>query len=927
MAEPPTTTPSPATAAKQDTLLATKLYIPRPRPWFVLRPRLLERLQEGMEQVALVCTPAGFGKTSLLADWARGSGRAIAWLSLDAADNDPARFWHHVVAALEGVRPGIGERVGPLLGPPAPSSFEGLVTALINQLAAQPDEVLLVLDDYHLVEAQPVHGSLAFLLEHLPACLRLVVASRADPPLPLARLRASGHLAELRERDLRFTPEEAAELLRGAVAPDVSLPDTVVAALTARTEGWAAGLQLAALSLRGRADADEFVAAFSGSHRYVLDYLAEEVLDRQTDELREFLLETSVLERLSGPLCQAVTGRTDSQQLLERVERANLFLLPLDEVRGWWRYHPLFADLLRGRLTQERAERAPQLHRSAAAWSEGHGLVDDAVRHALAAGDAAWAVRLIERHADELLLRGEDATLRRWLEALPAELVRSRPRLRLAQTDMALEGGRVETAEQLLADAERAFAMTGEEPYEPSVGRPASMVANVPAAIAVLRARLARLRGDAEATRAFAFQALGEIGEGEWMLDAVTRVHLALAEWLHGRLVEAAQALDGLVAAQRAAGERFMAMRVSELLGQVQRAQGHLDAALGTYQQALETTAAPGRPVPPVAGSAYVGMAEVSYQRGELDAALRHATEGITLCRQLAYTQPLARGLAILARIRHAQGDTPGALAAIGEAERVELSPAVVGLFNPIPSQRARLLLAQGEVAQAARWAKERGLGVDDQTSHPREDEYLVLARVLLATDAPERALALLRRLHDLAAAQRRRGSLIEIQALQALARHAAGDQPGALATLAEAFVLAAPEGYVRVFLDEGAPMAALFGRLATTPAKVQAITAAGVPRAHLGRLLEAFEQDGLAVLPRPRPGGAVVAGLVAPLSARELEVLGLLAAGQPNQAIAEELVLSLETVKRHVTHILDKLGAANRTQAVARARELGLLG
>ena len=365
----------------------------------------------------------------------------MAWLSLDAGDNDPARFWRHAVAALDRARPGIAERVGALLGPPAPASFEGLVTALINELAAPPgqDELLLVLDDYHLIDAQQVHEPIAFLLEHLPPGVHLVLASRADPPLPLARLRAGGQLAELRADDLRFTAEEAAALLR-ETAGDV-LPAAAVVALAARTEGWAAGLQLAALSLQGQADPTGFVAAFSGSHRYILDYLTDEVLDGQTDQVREFLLETSVLERLSGGLCDAVTGRTGGQVMLERVERANLFLVPLDEVRGWWRYHHLFADLLRARLQQQQPGRVAALHRAAAAWCEEHGLADDAVRHALAAGDPAWAARLIERHFDETLPSGERATLERWLAALPAGLIRSRPRLLLAQARLALASG------------------------------------------------------------------------------------------------------------------------------------------------------------------------------------------------------------------------------------------------------------------------------------------------------------------------------------------------------------------------------------------------------------------------------------------------------------------------------------------------------
>ena len=384
-ADPSVAAPPGAAVSGQDALLATKLHVPRPQPGFVPRPRLVEALGEGLARGRmLVCAPAGFGKTALLADWARGDGHPVAWLGLDGGDSDPARFWRHAVAALDRARPGLAGRVGP----PPPGSLAGLVTALINELAADPgpDEVLLVLDDYHLVGSGPVHESVAFLLENLPPGLRVVVSGRADPPLPLARLRARGQLAELRAADLRFTGEEAAALLGEAAGP--GLPAAAAETLTARTEGWAAGLQLAALSLRGHADPAGFVAAFSGSHRFVLDYLADEVLDGQPSEVRAFLLETSVLERLSGELCDAVTGRAGSQAMLAGIERAGLFLVPLDEVRGWWRYHHLFADLLRARLQAEQPGRVQALHRAAAAWCEEHDLADDAVRHALAAGDA-----------------------------------------------------------------------------------------------------------------------------------------------------------------------------------------------------------------------------------------------------------------------------------------------------------------------------------------------------------------------------------------------------------------------------------------------------------------------------------------------------------------------------------------------------------
>jgi LuxR family maltose regulon positive regulatory protein len=912
-------------ASERDVLLATKLHVPRPQPGFVPRPRLAAALDEGLaRQLVLVCAPAGSGKTVLLADWAGRDGRLVAWLSLDAADNDPARFWRHVVAALDRVRPGIAERAGSLLGPPAPLSFEGLVTALVNELAAQPgeDEVLLVVDDYHLIEAQPVHASLEFLVEHLPPGLDLVVASRADPPLPLPRLRAGGRLAELRAADLRFTAEEAAALLREATGGE--LPGEAVAALAARTEGWAAGLQLAALSLRGQADPAGFVAAFGGSHRYVLDYLTEEVLERQGEQLRGFLLETSVLDRLSGALCDAVTGRTDGQAMLEQVERAGLFLVPLDEVRGWWRYHHLFADLLQARLQQERPGRVPALHRNAAAWCEERGLANDAVRHALAAGEPVWAARLMERHFDEqFYLRGEGATVQRWIATLPAELVTSRPRLLLAQALLILAGGRVEAAGPPLDAAERAFTRAADEPFESTVGVE-SWLLNVPATVTTQRAYLAALRGDAEGAASFASRALLEIGEDEWMVASIARWNLALAEWLRGRLAEAEGALSSTISEWRAVGERGLAAVMRDHLGQIQRAQGRLDAARGTYQAALAITAPPDGPAMPGAGAAHVGLAEVAYERNEFDTALWHITQGIPLCRQFVYTPPLATGLATLAWIRQVNGDPDGASEAMGQAERAAPGPGVTVLLNPVPVRRARLQLAQGDLAAAAGWAHQRGLGPDDELGYPREPEYLVLARVLLAQERLSPALALLKRLDVTAAAQGRTGSLIEIRALQALASAAIGDEDAALGCLAGALSLGCPGGYVRVFADEGPPMAALLGRLFAAERAEQAASPS-VPLGYLARVLRAFGGKE-AVETAGRSTAQAVLGLVEQLTARELEVLVLLAAGAPNPRIAAELVVTLDTVKKHVSHLLGKLGAANRTEAVTRARQLGLI-
>ena len=926
MAEQPAMAASTVAASERDVLLATKLHAPGPRPGLVPRPRLAEALDEGLGRgLVLVCAPAGYGKTVLLADWAQRGRRPVAWLSLDAGDNDPARFWRHAVAALDRAVPGVGGRVGPLLGPPAPPSFEGLVTALINELAAEPGDVeaLLVLDDYHLIGAEPVHASLGFLLEHRPPGLHLVLTSRADPPLGLARLRARGQLAELRAAELRFTTGEAAALLQQAAAgPGVALADADVAALAARTEGWAAGLQLAALSLRGQEDVAGFVAGFTGSHRYVLDYLAEEVLQRQSEQVRAFLLETSVLERLSGELCDAVTGRPGSQALLEQVEQAGLFLVPLDEVRGWWRYHHLFADLLRARLQQQQPGQAARLHHNAAAWYAEHGLADDAIGHAVAAGEMTWAARLIEQHADALIyLRGEGPTVQRWLAELPADLIGSRPRLLLAQAALADASGRVEAGETMLDAAERASADAADEPFEPTVGRATSMLVNVPAAIALDRGYLAELRGDAEATAAFATQALAELGEGEWMLKSIAQGLLAAAEWLRGRLAEAERGFASSIAGWQAAGQFTMIAWGCHHLGQVQRGQGRLDAAVRTCQQALERTAVSGRAPLAVAGPAYVGLAEVAYQRNELDTALDHVTEGIALCRQFVYTTPLAAGLATLAWIRQATGDPAGALDAIGEA--MQAAPVPPGLVNPVPAQRARLLLAQGDLAAAARWTEDRGLTGDDEPDYAREPGHLLLARVLLAQGRPGQALALLDRLHAAAVTQDRTGSLIETGALRALALAADGQETAAVTVLSGALTLACPRGHVRVFADEGPPMAALLGRLIAAQRGGQAT--AGVPLGCLARLQRAFYAE--QAMPDPgRDAAAAVPGIVEPLTRRELEVLGMLAAGRSNQAIAGQLVVTLNTVKKHVSHLLGKLGAANRTEAVTRARELSLI-
>ena len=901
---------------RHDVLLATKLHVPRAQPGLVARPRLAGRLDDGLDHgLVLIAAPAGYGKSVLLSQWARAQAQPVAWLSLDGRDNDPVRFWRHVLAALDTVRPGVAQRVGPLAGPPPPPAFNALVTALINDVVGDPGppDALLVLDDYHLVSSDAVHASVRFLLEHRPPQLRIVLAGRSDPPLGLARYRARGELGEVRADDLRFTAGEAAELL-GQVSADVD--PSSAAALAERTEGWAAGLQLAALSLRSQPDVARFVAAFTGSHRYILDYLTEEVLEQQRPELRGFLLETSVLERLSGSLCDAVTGRDDSQDLLEEADRSGLFVIQLDDVRGWWRYHHLFADLLRARLDPQHGRR---LHGQAAAWYQQRGLPDDAVRHALAAGEPEWAARLVEEHFDSVFnLRGEQATIQSWLPALPPDVVRSRPRLLLAQAQMAGMRGDLQTMEPLMDAAEQVIGRTDHERFEPSTGREGSLLVNVRAMLALQRSYAAQLRGDAEATAALTQEALTQLGRDELMLTSAVQGFLAMAEWLRGRLDAAGAAFESSIGWWRQQGQVTTTAWGYYCLARLQRGQGRLDAAARTCEQALAAANQPGQGPRPAAGPALIGLAEVAYQRDDVGGALDYLTRGMTLCRQFVHTPPLAAGLALLARIRQVAGDRNGAAEAIAEAESFAAGPA--GLLNPVPAQRARLLLAQGDVAQVARWCAEEGLRPDGPLDYPREPGHLVLARLLLAQDDAGPALVLLDRLDAAAAAQRRDGSLIEIRALRALALAAAGDDAEAVTVLAAALRLGGPQGYVRVFADEGPAMAAVLSRLLAAQRSHR--QAAEVPLSYLARLQGAFgaAAEGAARADPP-------AGRLEQLTRRELEVLAMLATGQSNHDIARDLVISLDTVKKHVSHLLGKLGAANRTEAVARGHELGLIG
>jgi LuxR family transcriptional regulator, maltose regulon positive regulatory protein len=905
-------------------ILTTKLYVPPPRPHAVLRPRLTGRLNEGLHRkLTLISAPAGFGKTTLLGEWVAGCERPAAWLSLDEADSDPTRFLSYLVAALQTIAPNIGEGVLGALRSPQPPPTESILTSLLNEISTVPDDFVLVLDDYHVVDSGAVDDALAFVLEHLPPRMHLIISTREDPQLPLARLRARGQLGELRAADLRFTPSEAAEFLEGVMGLDLSAED--IAALEDRTEGWIAGLQLAALSMRGREDVAGFIRAFAGDNRYVVDYLVEEVLQRQPERVRSFLLQTSILERLSGPLCDAVTDQEEGNALLEALERGNLFVVPLDDRRHWFRYHHLFADVLRARLMEEQPDRAPTLHRRASEWYERNGSPTDAIRHALAAEDFERAAGLVELAALEMLGSSQE-TLYRWLMALPDEVVRARPVLSVYYAFALLGRGGFEAFDAHLRDAERwldTSAETSERREAPSV----EMVVvdevafrSLPGTIAVARAYHAGALGDVFCAADHARRALDLLPDDDHLWRGAAASLLGIAYWTSGDLEAAYRSFADSVSHQQMTGHVRFQIAGTYILADIRIAQGRLNEAVRTYEQSLQLATEQGEPVWGTA-NLYVGLSELHRERGDLEAAKQHLLRSKELDEHGGLPETRYRWYVAMARIKEAQGDLDGALDLLDEAERQYVESPDPDV-RPVAALKTRVWVAQGRLAEALGWTREQGLSAHDDLSYLREFEHITLARVLLArykSDREERyiheAMGLLERLLKAAEEGGRMGSVIEILVLQALAHEAQGDSPGALVPLERALTLAEPEGYIRIFVDEGLPMARLL---------YEALSQ-GVESDYIRRLLAAFPvAESEQTASSPMRGSK--SELVEPLSERELEVLQLIAEGLTNQEVATRLYLSLHTVKVHARNIFTKLAVKNRAQAVARGRALGIL-
>jgi len=970
-------------------LLGTKLYIPPVRPELVSRPRLIDRLDAGLSRpsqsgetpgftrkLTLISAPAGFGKTTLLSEWAQAldgvcSSRAaldgvssstatldgaspssaaldtaspptaIAWLSLDEGDNEPTRFLAYLIAALQTVEAHVGKRALSILRSPQPPPAEAVLTSLINDISAIQGRVLLVLDDYHVIEASAIHDILTFLVAHLPSKMHLVVATRIDPVVPLARLRARGHLTELRAADLRFSPSEAAEFLNRVMGLELSAED--LATLEARTEGWIAGLQLAAISMRGQEDAADFIKSFSGSHRFVLDYLIEEVLEQQSEHVQTFLLHTAVLDRLTGSLCDAVqfgngespTGRDSSQTILEMLERANLFIVPLDEERRWYRYHELFADLLRQRLRQTEPGSIPTLHRRASAWYEQKGLADEAIDHALRGDDFERAARLIAERADVMWQHGEHARLRRSLLALPEESVFSRPHLCILRAWYLFASGHHVPAERCLQvvkqalEPGRVLSSAEESDSRSEIARPDRRYqlsdadrTTLQGRASAVRASMESYRGDVSGIIQHASQALEYLPEQETAWRCLAGIVLADAYGFTGDMKAAFQARQMALQACEAAGHTYYVMLAHLKLAVTAREQGRLERTIELCREQMQLADERGLSHGAAVGWSLAVWGEVLAERGDLDGGLIQVRRGMQLAERGGDLAVLGWTYLCLMRVLFSRGNLAGAEAMVRKVEQAarefEFPP---WIRNQVSAWQARLWLAEEEVQAASKWARKRGLVVAGDPQPPLEPDYfkliefIVVARILIAQERLEQATGLLQQLLEAAEAANRTTRVIEILLLQALALQAGGRMTEAMSRMERALTLSQPEGFVRIYVDEGPPMARLLYEAA----------ARGIASGYARRLLAAFPAT-----ETEQPVGSDAQDardeMIEPLSGRELEVLRLIAEGLTNRQIATRLFLSLHTVKVHARNIYGKLNVHSRTQAVARSQALGLL-
>jgi len=927
-----------------DSLLTTKLHIPPTRREFVHRPRLIEQLNEGLHnKFTLISAPAGFGKTTLVSSWiyqidevgkqkeeqSISQTSRVAWVTLDERDNDPTQFWHYVIAALQTIDATQGETLLAILESPQPPSLESLVTVLINDLAEyQPDNeqmhpLVLVLDDYHLITTEAIHDSLNFLIDYLPPSLHLVITTRSDPPLRLSHRQGRSDITQIRASDLSFTTDEAEEFLNTLMGLDLSRTD--ITALDSRIEGWIAGLQLAALSLQDQVDRHTFVTDFAGNDRYIADYLVDEVLYHQPPHIQTFLLQTSILDKFCAPLCNAVTDQSQSRTILTQLERANLFLTPLDSQREWYRYHQLFSDLLRQRLSESsETSDITRLHQQASKWHEDSGDVIEAVNHASLAGDHQRVAHLIEQHATEFFNRFKINTMSKWIKTLPGNLLTDRPLLSMIYAWALVATGHSKEAEQSLQSIEKGIDVNAEIITPTELQELDPEVRGTLIEVMVVRSVIAISRLNIRQTLELSQQVLPYLKDNSHphlynlplSLRPVVAFNMGLAYEINGEGNAAAEALSAAVTFGLEQENINLLPIAMARLAQLQTVQGHLNQAENTYRQAFKSaTKSIGR-ASPMAGIAEIGLGNLFYERNDLNCARKHFNTGIAMVKRWNHAESLLAGYTGLAMVKQAQGDGAGALTLLQELADM-LQKFKAQMFLPaVDTCRARLWITQGNLAEAVRWQQTSNLSVDGDLSYQHEYDYITLARLLIAQEGWDEAEGLIARLLDFAESGERGGRVMELLMLQALVFNEQGKSKQALASLSRTLTLAEPEGYVRLFVDAGPPMARLLYMAAAND----------LNHSYIDQLLGAFNTRE----PEEEKAGKIESSsdskLVEPLSDREIEVLQCIAEGLSNREVAQKLSISITTIKSHTRNIYGKLGVNSRTQAVAKARVWGIL-
>jgi LuxR family maltose regulon positive regulatory protein len=896
-------------------ILLTKLFIPENRPELVSRSHLVDQLNNGLHRkLTLISAPAGFGKTTVVTNWLHSqegdalSPFLIGWLSLDEDDNDPVRFLTYLITALNRI-PGLETEIGvgalqmaQASQPPPPQT---ILTAVINEIAMISNKIVLVIDDYHLIDNQPVHDALVYLLENLPPQLHLVITTREDPPIQISRLRTRGQLNELRAVDLRFSSTETDEFMNQIMGLGLSAKD--IAALENRTEGWIAGLQLAAISMQGRSDIPNFIQSFTGSHHFVIDYLVEEVLKHQSEDIRDFLLQTSILDRLTGSLCDAITGQENGQGTLEALERGNLFIIPLDEERHWYRYHHLFGDLLRQRLRQTHKDHLPDLQIKASDWFDRQGRPREAIKHSLAAGDYERAGKLIESVSIDVMEQGGNSTVVRWLSSLPDQVIKDRAYLCVLQAWVLLYSGEIEMAESRLQDAEKALEIQCHE----DDGRNPEIINGL---IYTNWAYLTFLRGQHDQTIEYAQKALDELPDNVPLFRAQTGIYLGVAYRYQGQLQEALSIYNEILPiAQQLKGR--IAVQVSQNLGDLLWQMTKLNQAQAILEKALDITEQHvGRPDMTYCGFIYVLLGRILHQRDELTEAAKLIKKGFSLCKDWNLPEITALSCLDLANIYWTLGK---------HDEARESYQGAINLFSDFSvwgrkyaeASKAKFELALGNLESVDQWAQSNDISTEGDFLFHRENEYFALLRLLIAQNKFEEAFAFAERLLHISQETGNKRAELESLILLAICNFRDGITDVALEYVEEALRIAEPEDFIRIFVDEGKPMARL----------LYEILSREISPEYVQKLLAAFPnvEPEKELMSKPIVSDSE---WIEPLSEREIEVLQLIAEGLSRQEVAEKLFLSLNTVKTHARNIYSKLGVNNQMQAVGKARGLGLL-